>query len=159
MMNAADRSGESVGLLLFDLNEFKQVNDTYGHPVGDELLRVVGRRLASAVRDVDLVARWGGDEFVALMPGMSSEEMGVRRARQIAELVSGRTRVDGVPEALRVRVSVGVALAPMHATELDDLLEAADEAMYRAKRDHTTTAIAHPRPVDSITSTPFTPTV
>ena len=146
MLASADR--QSICLLLFDLNGFKQINDTWGHQVGDEVLRVVGRRLASAVRDGDLVARWGGDEFVALMPGIAAEEMGVRRARQIAELVGGRTRVDGVPESLRVKVSVGVALAPDHASELDDLLEAADEAMYRAKRDGTATAIAQQRPQD-----------
>jgi diguanylate cyclase (GGDEF)-like protein len=149
MLTSVDR--QSICLLLFDLNGFKQINDTWGHQVGDEVLRVVGRRLSSAVRDGDLVARWGGDEFVALMPGIAAEEMGVRRARQIAELVGGRTRVDGVSESLRVKVSVGVALAPAHATELDDLLEAADEAMYRAKRDGTATAIAQPRPQEPAT--------
>lgn len=139
---AANRPGDQTCLLLFDLNGFKQINDTYGHQAGDELLQVIGRRLSSAVRGGDLVARWGGDEFVALMPGMVSEEMAVRRAREIAEKVGGRTRLDGVRDSVRVTVSVGVAMAPAHGTDLDGLVDAADEAMYRAKRDRSTTAIA-----------------
>ncbi len=141
---ATARDDEQMCLLLFDLNGFKQINDTHGHQAGDELLQVIGRRLSTAVRAGDLVARWGGDEFVALMPGMVSEEMAVRRARDIAEKVAGRTRLDGVRDAVRVTVSVGIAMAPIHGTELDDLVDAADEAMYRAKRDGSTTAIAQP---------------
>jgi len=148
MLAGAERTGKSVCMLLFDLNGFKQINDTWGHAAGDEVLRVVGRRLASAVRDGDLVARWGGDEFVAMMPGIAAEEMGVRRARQIAELVGGRTRIDGVPESLRVKVSVGVAIWPSHANDLDGLLEAADDAMYRAKREGIPTVLADARPAD-----------
>ena len=148
MLAAAERTGKSVCMLLFDLNGFKQINDTWGHAAGDEVLRVVGRRLASAVRDGDLVARWGGDEFVAMMPGIAAEEMGVRRARQIAELIGGRTRIDGVPESLRVKVSVGVAIWPSHANDLDGLLEAADDAMYRAKREGIPTVLADARPDD-----------
>jgi diguanylate cyclase (GGDEF)-like protein len=157
ILAAAQRQEQSVCMLLFDLNGFKQINDTWGHQAGDEVLRIVGRRLAAAVRDGDLVARWGGDEFVALMPGISAEEMGVRRARQIAELVGGRTRVDGVPESLRVKVSVGVALSPAHAIDLDDLLDVADDAMYRAKREGAITAIAEPKreqPADVLASIP-----
>lgn len=152
----AERQEQQVCLLLFDLNGFKQINDTYGHHAGDELLQVVGRRLAGSVRGGDTVARWGGDEFVALMPGMVSEEMAVRRAREIAEKVAGRTRLDGVRDAVRVTVSVGVAMCPAHGTDLDTLVDAADEAMYRAKRQGATTALAHaprssaPAPTDPL---------
>ena len=81
------------------------------------------------------------------MTGIGTEEMGVRSAREIAEAVGGRTRIDGVSEALRVQVSVGVALWPAHADGFDALLEAADDAMYRAKREGAVSAIARaPQP-------------
>ena len=100
---SAERKGSAFCLLLFDLNGFKPVNDTYGHNAGDEMLKVVGNRLRKAVRDGDVVARWGGDEFVVVMPGIGDDEMGARRAEQLAEQVAGRTRLEGVGEALRVQ--------------------------------------------------------
>jgi diguanylate cyclase (GGDEF)-like protein len=138
----AERQGTEICLLLFDLNGFKMVNDTYGHHAGDEMLRVVGSRLRKAVRDDDIVARWGGDEFVVMMPGIGDSDMGSKRAQQLADQVSGRTRLEGVPEALRVRVSVGVAIWPHAGVELQTLVEAADQAMYQAKRDGETWHVA-----------------
>jgi diguanylate cyclase (GGDEF)-like protein len=139
---AAERQDTGICLLLFDLNGFKLVNDTYGHAAGDEMLRVVGSRLRKAVRDHDIVARWGGDEFVVMMPGISDQEMGAKRAQQLADQVAGRTRIDGVADALRVRVSVGVAIWPSHGVELPALVEAADQAMYQAKREGETWHVA-----------------
>ena len=146
---AAERQDTGICLLLFDLNGFKLVNDTYGHGAGDEMLRVVGSRLRKAVRDHDIVARWGGDEFVVMMPGISDHEMGAKRAQQLADQVAGRTRIDGVPEALRVRVSVGVAIWPKHGVELPALVEAADQAMYQAKREGETWHVADEPSTDS----------
>jgi diguanylate cyclase (GGDEF)-like protein len=136
--------GEDRGacLLLFDLDGFKEVNDTYGHHAGDQVLQIVAARLRRSVRDGDLVARWGGDEFVVLLQGVTSAELGARRARQLAEEVAGRTRLDGIPDPLRVHASVGVALWPRHGRDLDQLVLAADRAMYEAKRSGTVTQVS-----------------
>lgn len=144
LLSHADRDDAGVCLLLFDLNGFKQVNDTHGHHVGDEVLKVIGSRLRQAVRDRDVVARWGGDEFVVVMPGISSAEMGSRRALQLAEQVGGRTRLDGLAEPIRVKVSVGIAIWPEHGGSLEELVVAADQAMYEAKRDRVTCRVASP---------------
>jgi diguanylate cyclase (GGDEF)-like protein len=147
----ADRDESELCVLLFDLNGFKLINDNYGHHTGDLMLQTVAERLRKAVRGADVVARWGGDEFVVAMPGITSEEMGARRARQLAESVSGRTRLESVTEPLRVKVSVGVALWPHHGDDLDSLIEAADKAMYQAKREGTTCRIADaPPPVQPV---------
>jgi diguanylate cyclase (GGDEF)-like protein len=142
---SAQRHRSGVCMLLFDLNGFKVVNDTWGHHAGDEMLKVVASRLRDAVRDGDVVARWGGDEFVALMPGIATEEMGARRARQLAEQLCGLARLDSVPEPVRASVSVGIAISPTHGTDLDTLVESADQAMYEAKRGGTVTSIAASR--------------
>ncbi|MFW2333830.1 diguanylate cyclase domain-containing protein [Ilumatobacter sp.] len=141
----AERAELGVSLLLFDLNGFKQVNDTYGHLAGDEVLKVVGSRLRKAVRDGDVVARWGGDEFVVVMPGIATEEMASRRALQLAEQVAGRTRLDGIVEPLRIKVSVGVSVWPDHGGDLAELVVAADRAMYEAKREGATCRVATER--------------
>lgn len=138
----AERQNAGVCLLLFDLNGFKLVNDSYGHAAGDEMLRIVGSRLRKAVREGDIVARWGGDEFVVVMPGIADDEMGAKRAQQLADQICGRTRLDGVSEALRIKVSVGVAVWPRHGQDLQTLVEAADQAMYEAKRGGDTWRVA-----------------
>ncbi|MGH9134777.1 MAG: diguanylate cyclase domain-containing protein [Ilumatobacteraceae bacterium] len=137
VLAAAERSEAGVCLLLFDLDGFKAINDTHGHHAGDEVLRVIGTRLRSAVRESDVVARWGGDEFVLLLPGIEDASAARSRAAELAHLISGAA-VDG----LEVGASVGIALFPRHAATLPELVEAADGAMYAAKRDGVTHRLA-----------------
>ena len=134
----AERTAEalSVGerpasaLLLFDLDRFKEVNDTLGHHVGDQLLEVVGARLTAAVRPGDTVARLGGDEFAVLLPATGADDADDAARRLLHEL-SAVIRLEGL--LVDVRASVGVAVAPEHGTALDELLQHADVAMYLAK--------------------------
>jgi diguanylate cyclase (GGDEF)-like protein len=138
----SERGGRGFALLLFDLNGFKAINDTYGHQAGDELLQLIAARLARGIRGGDLVARWGGDEFVVAMPGVIDAPMGLRRGEEIAALIGGRTRIDSARESVRVGAAVGVAFWPRHGERLEQLIEAADGAMYHAKRSGQSCAVA-----------------
>jgi diguanylate cyclase (GGDEF)-like protein len=130
-MQLAERVDEGpVALVLLDLDMFKQVNDTLGHHVGDQLLVAVGRRLVSCVRPGDLVARLGGDEFALLLEGGDE-----RAARAAAERARHALAEPFSLEGLLVEVaaSTGIAVSPEHGTDLDLLLQRADVAMYLSK--------------------------
>jgi len=124
------RTGESVAVLVMDLTDFKAVNDSLGHDVGDNLLRQVGPRLAASLRAADTIARLGGDEFAILLPG--TDETGAARvAQKMLAALEQAFPLEG--EALDIGASVGVAVAPAHATQAEQLLSRADVAMYAAK--------------------------
>ncbi|POR40110.1 diguanylate cyclase [Methylobacterium sp. V23] len=127
------RSGEACAILLIDLDRFKPVNDTLGHPMGDALLQKVADRLRSTVRPNDTVARIGGDEFVILQTGVREASDTQALARRIVDLVGRTYMVDG--HLLTIGASVGVALAPNDGLDTDKLLKNADLALYRAKLD------------------------
>lgn len=126
----ARRRGTSVGVLLLDLDHFKDVNDTLGHPLGDELLSAVARRIFDAVRRSDTVARLGGDEFVILMPD-ADEAMASVIAERILAFAGAPFDVQG--HALHVTGSVGMAFFPTDGDDVDTLMRHADLAMYAAK--------------------------
>lgn len=127
----ADGHDDGCAVLLIDLDDFKRVNDTYGHPVGDELLAVLSQRIASVIRSDDLLARIGGDEFAVALGGAVDHDTICDRARAIIETIRRPVHVDGV--MLTVRSSIGAALAEPNTRSPEDLLRDADAALYRAK--------------------------
>lgn len=134
----AARTGRHVGLLLLDLDRFKEVNDTLGHLTGDQLLRVVATRLVCAVGAEDTVARLGGDEFAVLLPDVADEAEAQEIAQRLADTFSDPFPLGGI--TLDLEVSVGVALYPDHAEEFEQLLQRADVAMYLAKKSRSVVA-------------------
>jgi len=130
-ISRARREERPLSVLLADIDHFKQVNDTHGHPAGDEVLRTVARRLSATVREVDLVARYGGEEFVVLLEGATPEG-----ARIMAERLREAIAAEDIPTAeqpLRITLSIGVACYPVHGDERELLLARADQALYAAK--------------------------
>jgi diguanylate cyclase (GGDEF)-like protein len=127
------RQHEGFALFCLDLDRFKNVNDTRGHPAGDALLRSVADRLTACVREIDTVARLGGDEFAILQAATEREEDAELLARRVLEAVSAPYDLDGYRAV--VGISIGIAMAPGDGTNLEALLKAADISLYRAKLD------------------------
>jgi diguanylate cyclase (GGDEF)-like protein len=126
------RTGQEFALLYLDLDRLKHLNDNFGHTTGDSVLRHVARRLQDTVRAEDTVARVGGDEFVLLLPRVSSAEEVALVADKVRGALAVPIECDG--QCLEVTVSIGVALAPSDGRSADELLRVADAAMYIAKR-------------------------
>ena len=128
------RHGSRFILFMLDLDLFKTVNDTLGHPVGDELLKVVADRLSSCTRDTDTVARLGGDEFAILASADGDQrESAIVIANKLLSAVSAPCDLDG--HHLNIGTSIGIVLAPEHGTAVDQLVKNADLALYRAKAE------------------------
>ncbi len=126
-------AGKPIGLVIFDIDRFKDVNDRHGHLVGDQVLRGVSGLLRDQLRGFDTVARLGGEEFVVLLPELGVGEamaVGMRIARAIAQAC---WHIDGIDRALKVTVSAGVAAAPAGSCDYQELLGRADQALYDAK--------------------------
>ncbi len=130
LLAVAEREGSSVGLMFFDLDNFKRVNDSLGHSVGDELLCAVAERLGSLLRRYDTLARLGGDEFVIAMPGINAAGA-AEVARRLIDECSHPFVVAG--HELTVTPSAGICLYPQDGGDLETLLKNADVAMYKAK--------------------------
>jgi diguanylate cyclase (GGDEF)-like protein len=127
------RFGHTLGLAMIDIDHFKAVNDTHGHPVGDVVLREVARRLGAQVRTVDRLARFGGEEF-ALVLVETDRAAALEVAQRACAAVAAEPVRAGENLELIVTISVGVALLPLHAGTEADLVAAADKALYAAKQ-------------------------
>jgi diguanylate cyclase (GGDEF)-like protein/PAS domain S-box-containing protein len=130
-MDRGRRRGGGTALLFLDLDRFKLVNDSLGHPVGDRLLVAVAERLRAAVRPADTVARFGGDEFAVLLDGVPGAEAALRRAEALQRTLSAPVALDGFE--VYTTASIGIAIAGAQAEGPEALLRGADLAMYRAK--------------------------
>ena len=128
------REQGQMSLLYLDLNNFKQVNDTLGHVAGDELLQVIANRLQQCVRDLDTVARMGGDEFVVLLENIELPGHASNVAKKIRSAISQPIQIEG--RSLCILPSIGIALYPDHGEEAHQLLRHADEAMYLEKKNN-----------------------
>jgi diguanylate cyclase (GGDEF)-like protein len=130
-MHDAVQHKQRVGLLFVDLDGFKGVNDAHGHAAGDKLLMTVGARIAARARTGDFVCRYGGDEFVVILPRLAD----IAAARQVADSIGKRValpyRMDGVE--LQLTAAIGVSIYPDEARSAADLMRLADESMYRVK--------------------------
>jgi diguanylate cyclase (GGDEF)-like protein len=132
-MQEAEQTGGAVAVLCLDLDRFKEVNDTFGHPAGDTLLRSVAQTLLSAVRAEDTVARLSGDEFAIVQPNPTTPDSTAGLGQRLLELFQKPFELGG--ELVRSGVSIGAALFPQDASNADDLLKAADIALYHAKSE------------------------
>ncbi|MCE1241070.1 MAG: EAL domain-containing protein [Azonexaceae bacterium] len=130
-LRSAERHGDTLAVLFLDLDHFKAINDTLGHPVGDQLLSAVARRLSACLRENDFLARLGGDEFVVLLPRLSHPEDAALVARKL--IASLQSSIDVGGHELSISVSIGISLFPGDGEDLSTLLKHADVAMYSAK--------------------------
>jgi len=127
----SQRANAQAGVLFVDLDRFKEVNDTYGHEVGDRLMRAVADRLRAMLRPSDRVIRFGGDEFVVLSPELSSAAAATKIAQKVIEIIEQPFTLGH--ETVRISASVGIALAEHRGVKPEDVLRDADVAMYQAK--------------------------
>ena len=137
-------NGTSVSLVIADIDDFKLINDGYGHQTGDNIIRAAGAALAGAIRELDLAARYGGEEFAVVLPGsrLADARRTAERMRQAVSTIESPTPAG---ELAHVTMSFGVAEFPMYAS-LDALVAAADAALYQAKRggkNQVATAVVH----------------
>jgi diguanylate cyclase (GGDEF)-like protein len=121
----ADRRGCKIGIMVIDVNDFKKINDTHGHKAGDNVLKTISLFLSDTARSSDIVSRWGGDEFVVILPQRGKPDMD-------GFLQRFSNKLSQLPHS--VNVSVGSAVYPDHSTSLDDLLDIADKNMYSIKK-------------------------
>jgi diguanylate cyclase (GGDEF)-like protein/PAS domain S-box-containing protein len=143
-ISSAMRSHHTIGLLMIDLDHFKLLNDTYGHKAGDSIMRSLGNLLLAHTRFMDVACRYGGEEFVVIMPTASVEDA-EKRAEELRQAVAAM-RVPYQNHVLYATLSIGVAAFPIHGNNSDVLLRAVDEALYSAKAAGRNCVVVQPHP-------------
>lgn len=128
----AHNHNQLVALMFLDLDGFKQVNDTLGHDIGDQLLKIVAQRLTHCLRSSDIVSRLGGDEFTMILPAIPQVDYAANVAQKILETLSHVFMLDG--QKVFVTVSIGISIYPLDSEVEETLIKNADTAMYRAKQ-------------------------
>ena len=131
----ADRHGSQIALLFLDLDQFKPINDHFGHAHGDHLLKIVAERLLGCLRAIDTVCRFGGDEFVVLSPDLDGAAGAARVAQKVREVLAMPYRI-GQRVGYALKVSIGMAVYPIDGQTMPQLLSVADAAMYSDKANH-----------------------
>ena len=132
-ISRAERYGQKLAVFLVDIDHFKQVNDTYGHKQGDRLLETFALRLREDMRKMDMCGRYGGEEFLVLLPEISAASAGERAERLRALVADSPVKLD--EQEVELTISIGVAAYPDHGRNAGDLIDAADRALYRAKHN------------------------
>ncbi len=130
-ISRAARTHSPVGLIMLDIDYFKKINDTFGHPAGDQVLQTLGTLLISRLRDADIACRYGGEEFLCLMPG-APLEAALERAEHLRAAFESQ-QVDFGEAQIKATISLGVAVFPDHGNTSQELLNSADQALYTAK--------------------------
>jgi two-component system cell cycle response regulator len=133
-MANARKNERPLAFVIMDIDFFKQVNDTYGHDIGDEVLKEFAGRLAANVRGIDLACRYGGEEFVVAMPD-TDIAFAINIAERLRQSIETTpVRISRVPHQLNITISIGIARAEGQGDTAEQLLHRADQALYRAKR-------------------------
>lgn len=147
-LSQAKRHGRTLAVMFIDLDGFKTINDTHGHPAGDSVLQTVAGRLVAMTRVDDTVSRHGGDEFLYLLLELNTPADAAAVAKKIVVELGRPCEVNanGAPLSLSVGCSIGIAMFPGDGATPDELVKSADRAMYRAKRERTGHAFASTKP-------------
>jgi diguanylate cyclase (GGDEF)-like protein len=152
----ARRSNRPFQVIMLDLDDFKIVNDTFGHKIGDRMLREIANLIQSQLREYDFLARYAGDEFVALLPDLNGQQVDELRDRIETVICSFSLNVRAQTRA-KVGISIGASVFGVDGETLDQLLIAADQAMYRAKSAHKTGALPAPMSLETEAETSVEP--
>ena len=134
LLSKREKNAKSFIFMLMDLNRFKQVNDNFGHNIGDLLLQEVAERLKLTIRESDTVARLGGDEFAIILNGTSDKNIAIELANKISSIISEKMIIEG--RALDVGISIGISLFPESGVTSKNIIHCADDAMYYAKKNN-----------------------